>query len=71
MFIETFQFLNVNPWVIVVAMLWVLPWKGYALWKAARGKHNFWFIALFLLNTLAVLDILYIFVFSKMHKKKK
>ena len=69
MFIE--PFLQVDSWVIIVAVLWTLPWKGYALWKAARGKHNFWFIALFLINTLALLDILYIFVFSKMHKKKQ
>ncbi|MES2930508.1 MAG: DUF5652 family protein [Patescibacteria group bacterium] len=54
-----------NPWVIGVALLWVLPWKAYALWTAARMSHKRWFIALVLLNTLAILDIIYIFYIAK------
>jgi uncharacterized membrane protein YiaA len=46
-------------------MLWSLPWKGIALWKAAQRKEKGWFIAILVLNTLAILEILYIFVFSK------
>jgi hypothetical protein len=52
-------------WAIIIAGLWALPWKGIALWKAARRSEKWWFIALLLINTLAVLEILYIFVFSK------
>ena len=46
-----------------------MPWKGIALWKSARNKQKNWFIALLLFNTLAVLEILYIFVFSKKANK--
>ncbi len=46
-------------------MLWVLPWKGYAMWHAARLSHKKWFIALLVLNTLAILDIIYIFFVAK------
>lgn len=53
-----------SPFLFLV-LLWVLPWKGVALWKAARNRHKRWFIALFLLNTLAILEIIYIFYFSK------
>ena len=49
-------------------MAWILPWKGVALWRAAKLNQKKWFIALLLLNTLAVLEILYIFVFSKRKK---
>lgn len=49
----------------LAAVLWQLPWKGVALWRAARNSHKWWFIALFLLNTLAILEIIYIFGFSK------
>ncbi len=52
-------------WAIIITGLWALPWKGIALWKAARRSEKWWFIALLLINTLAVLEILYIFVFSK------
>lgn len=45
--------------------LWVLPWKGVALWKAARRAEKWWFVALLVVNSLAILDIIYIFYFSR------
>ena len=59
------QFLIKNQWLIILAILWTLPWKGLALWKSARKNHKKWFIALLIINTLAILEILYIFIFSK------
>lgn len=50
-----------NPWVIILFLAWTLPWKGAALWKAARSGSIHWFIILLLINTLSVLDIIYIF----------
>ncbi|HUX35596.1 MAG TPA: DUF5652 family protein [Candidatus Paceibacterota bacterium] len=58
-----------NVWLIL-ALIWSLPWKGVALWKAANKKDKWWFIALLVINTLAILEILYIFYFSKMGEKK-
>ena len=52
----------------VLAALWTLPWKGIALWKAARLSDKWWFIAILIINTLGILEILYIFVFSKRKK---
>ena len=56
-----------------LALIWVLPWTGYALWKSARRRHSVWFVVIFLINTftLAILSIFYIFVFSEMKFKKK
>lgn len=54
-----------NLWVFVIAMLWTLPWKGYALWTASKMGHRRWFIALIILNTFAILDIFYIFYIAK------
>ncbi len=54
---------------VYLAILWTLPWKGVALWKAAGNKHKVWFVVLFLVNTLAILEILYIFVFSEKRPK--
>lgn len=62
------QYLNENTWLIIVAGLWTLPWTGIALWTAARRREKWWFIALLLIQTVGILEILYIFVFSK--KKK-
>ena len=65
------QFLIQNPWVILLLVLWTIPWKGVALWKAARLRDKWWFIAILIINTLAVLEILYIFIFSKRKTLKK
>lgn len=50
---------------IFIGLLWVLPWKGYAVWNAARLGHKRWFIVLIILNTFAILDIFYIFFVAK------
>ncbi len=49
--------------------LWTIPWKGVALWKSARQSEKTWFVALLLINTVGLLEILYIFFFSKKNKK--
>jgi len=46
-------------------VLWTIPWKGVALWKASHREEKWWFIVLLVINTLGILEILYIFVFSK------
>lgn len=63
------QILMQNQWALWLILLWVLPWKGTALWKAAKNGHKKWFIALLLVNTMAILEIIYIFYFSQ--KKKE
>ena len=54
-----------NSWLLVLALVWTLPWKGLALWKAARRGDKGWFVALLVINTLALLEIIYIFGFSE------
>jgi len=57
-----------SGWLYLV-LAWVLAWKGVALWRAARNSHKKWFIALLAVNTLALLEIVYIFFFSKPKKQ--
>jgi hypothetical protein len=59
------EFLMQNPSAFIAMLLWMIPWKGVALWKAARNGHKWWFIALLVINTMAALEIIYIFFFSK------
>lgn len=63
------QFLMENQWALLLILAWSLPWKGVALWRAATNQQKRWFVALLLLNTLALLEIVYLFYFSK--KKPK
>ena len=48
--------------------IWSLVWKGMALWKSARRGDKVWFVVLLLVNTAGILEILYIYVFSKSSK---
>ena len=66
---ELIETINANHYLSLPVVLWVLVWKGIALWKAARHNQKWWFIALLVINTLGLLEILYIFVFSKLGQK--
>ena len=46
-------------------LIWSLVWKGMALWKAARNDQRYWFVALLIINTGGILEILYLFIFAK------
>jgi hypothetical protein len=65
------RLLTVHSWIAIIAVLWMLPWKGVALWRSARRGHTGWFVVFLVINTLAILEILYIFIFSKMGEKKE
>lgn len=54
--------------VLLVAVLWSLYWKYRALWHAAKHERKGWFVVLMIVNTLGILEILYLYVFSKYHK---
>ncbi len=62
--------IGMNAWLFGFIMIWSIAWKLAALWKAARHGSLFWFIALGLINTVGILEILYIFVFSKMESTR-
>ena len=52
------------PFVLVV-ILWTLYWKYKALWYAAKHDDKWWFIVLLVINTLGILEIAYLYYFSK------
>ena len=62
---QTISNILLNPVALIFILLWTMPWKGMALWKAAKNGHKKWFIVLLVLNTIAILEITYIFYFSK------
>jgi len=58
-------------WLVTsLAVVWSMAWKGIALWRAGRNAHLIWFIVLFIVNTLGILPITYIFAFSQQGGKK-
>ena len=54
-----------NIWMFWLLLVWTLFWKGCALWFAVKRDEKWWFLALLVINTVGVLEIVYIFVVAK------
>lgn len=60
-----------HPWAFWLMLLWVFSWKGVALWRAAKNNHLKWFIAILVVNTLGLVEIVYILFFGKKKEAKE
>ena len=60
-----------SPGLLTLLAIWSVFWKGLALWRSARKTSKYWFVALLVINTLGILEILYLFVFSKPEKESQ
>jgi len=54
-----------NPVLLLLIAVWTLFWKGLALWQAAKNDQRNWFIAILIINTLGILEIIYLQWFAK------
>jgi len=55
---------------LIILAIWVLVWKGLALWHAARNNHKSWYVVLLIINTLGILPIIYLIWFRKKSAQK-
>jgi len=46
--------------IFIIMIIWSTVWKGLALWEAGKRKEKKWFIILFIINTLGILEIIYL-----------
>lgn len=61
------NFLEENVWLLILSLL-TMPIKGFALWYSSRLSQKWWFIGLFVTNTLGILDLVYIFFIARKYK---
>ncbi len=59
-----FPMKSFNVWLLLI-VLWTIPWKAYAVWTAAKANSKKWFVVLLFLNTVGILEIIYIFKVAK------
>jgi methionyl-tRNA synthetase len=57
--------------VLIFVLIWSIVWKGIALWKAARNGQKVWFIVLFILNTVGLLELIYVLIVAKRSQQPK
>lgn len=56
--------------LIIIAAVWSLFWRGLALWHAAKNNDSAWFVVMLLVNTLGILEIIYLFGVAKVKTDK-
>jgi len=69
-------FSGVSTPLLLIIIVWSLLWKGLALWHAGRRGQPWWFVIMLVINTVGILEIIYLFVvcklgFSELFKNKK
>lgn len=58
-------FYAINPALVIAIFIWSMFWKLLALWRCVKNEQRYWFIGLMLLNTVGILEIVYLFGFAK------
>ena len=55
--------------LLLVILLWGLFWKGLGLWHSARQGNYRWFVAILIINSLGILELIYLFAILKLKFK--
>lgn len=63
------HFASTCPTLFVSLIVWSLVWKGFALWKAGKNNSPIWFVILLVINTLGLLEIIYLFAIKNEKSK--
>jgi hypothetical protein len=50
---------------MLALVIWSIYWKYQAIWYAVKHDQKWWFLAFLIINTVGILEILYLYVFSK------
>jgi len=58
-----------NSWILYPLIIWSVFWKGMALWRAARLRHLGWYIALLVINTAGIFEIIYLIATNKQYNE--
>ena len=56
---------QIPPFIQYSLLVWSIVWKGVALWHASKNDQKNWFIAILVINTIGILEIVYLFGFAK------
>ncbi len=72
MHMQDFSFIY-SPWawgafgliipLVALLIVFTIVLKGFSLWYAARAGQKIWFIALLVVNTLGILEVVYLLFF--------
>lgn len=55
--------------LLLAVAMWSLYWKGLALWHAAQRGQYIWFFILLVVNTVGILEIVYLFFVARLRPR--
>jgi methionyl-tRNA synthetase len=55
-----FSFMIAHPFITLFVIIWSLVWKLIALWQAGKHNHLTIFIIIGVVNTVGLLEIIYL-----------
>lgn len=58
--------INALLFPLLLLVVWTIFWKGLALWHAGRKGQPWWFVIMLMVNTLGILEIIYLFLVIKL-----
>lgn len=61
----------VMSFLMLPLIIWSMFWKGMGLWTAARREDTPWFVAILIVNSLGVLEILYLYIVLPHRQRKR
>ena len=53
-----------------LVIIWTLFWKGLALWHSVKRGDKKWFIAILILNSFGIIELIYLFFVIKIKSIK-
>lgn len=59
-------FIQAYAMYLPIILIWSLIWKGLALWHSGRRGQAWWFVILGVVNTIGLLEIIYLFLVAKL-----
>jgi hypothetical protein len=62
---------TISAILLFILAVGLLALKGYSLWIAARRDDKGWFVALLILNTVGILELIYLYFIADIWQKKK
>jgi methionyl-tRNA synthetase len=57
-------------WLLPV-IIWDAVWKGIGLWKSGYNRQLGWFIAIFIVNSMGILPIIYLAFFQRGQRRNQ
>jgi divalent metal cation (Fe/Co/Zn/Cd) transporter len=56
--------------LLALFVIWELVWKGIGLWRAGRNNQFGWFLIMLVVNSLGIVEMIYLFSFQKKTETK-